>query len=159
MAILPETPGRIADLTGGLAEPQLHAQPEPGEWSVNEVLAHLRASHDVLGGHMLRIVAEDRPTWRRLSPRTWLRKTDYPQWAFEPSFEAFRAQRADLLAVLTPLPAEAWQRIAIVTEPPGRTRERSLRFYGEWLAAHEREHMPQIEKTVDAVRAAPAGRA
>ena len=44
---------------------QLRAAPETDAWSVNDVLAHLRACHDVLGGSILRIVAEDRPRWRR----------------------------------------------------------------------------------------------
>jgi hypothetical protein len=151
MAILPDTPPRIARLTQGLAPARLHAPPEPGEWSVNEILAHLRASHDVLGGSILRILAEDRPSWRRLSPRAWMRKTDYLEWEFELAFAAFTKQRADLLAVLEPLPRGAWDRTATVTEKHGETIDRSARFYGDWMAAHEREHCKQITGTVDAL--------
>jgi hypothetical protein len=143
MAILPETPGRIAALVEGRTEAQLRAKPAPEAWSVNEVLAHLRAAHDVLGTSMTRIAAEDRPEWRRLSPRAWMRKTDYVDWEFAPGFDAFRQQRSELLAVLHTLPPDAWSRVAVVTERKGRT-ERSLRFYGDWLAAHEVEHLGQI---------------
>ena len=111
MAILPETPRRIAALTDGLTPTELRAAPEPDAWSVNDVLAHLRACHDVLGGSILRIVAEDAPTWRRLSPRTWIGKTDYPEWEFAPAFTAFKEQRTELLKVLEPLPPEGWDRI------------------------------------------------
>ena len=55
MAILPETPRRIAALTEGLSPTELRAAPEPDAWSINDVLAHLRACHDVLGGSILRI--------------------------------------------------------------------------------------------------------
>ena len=151
MAILPETPRRIAALTEGLTPTQLHAAPEPDAWSASDVLAHLRASHDVLGGSILRILAEDGPAWKRLSPRAWIRKTDYLHWEFEPAFEAFRKQRADLLAVLEPLPHERWKRIAMVTETTGEIGPRSARFYGDWMAGHERVHLVQIAEIVAAV--------
>jgi hypothetical protein len=151
MAILPETPRRIATLTEGLTPAQLRASPEPDAWSVNDVLAHLRASHDVLGGHILRILAEDTPTWRRVSPRAWLRKTDYRTWEFAPAFEVFKKQRADLLAVLEPLPRADWARTATVREPSGKTVDRSARYYGDWMAGHERAHWTQIEQIVAAL--------
>lgn len=152
MAILPETPGRIAAWTDGLSADQLRAAPGPDGWSISEVLAHLRACHDVLGGSILRILAEDLPAWRRLSPRTYLRKTDYPEWEFGPALEAFTRQRAELLAVIGPLPPDAWDRAARVTEKPGDVRERSARFYGDWMAAHEREHWQQLEEAAAVVR-------
>ena len=43
LTTLAETPPRIAEFTVGLTEAQLHAAPGSGEWSANEVLAHLRA--------------------------------------------------------------------------------------------------------------------
>lgn len=147
MTILHDTPTRIAELTAGLSEARLQAPLEPGAWSVNEILAHLRASHDVLGGNILRIVAEDHPAWKRLSPRAWMRKTDYPSWPFEASFTAYRRQRDELLAVLEPLPAGAWDRTATVDEF-GSTVERSALFFGDWLAGHERVHLVQIDETL-----------
>ncbi|MEP6639880.1 MAG: DinB family protein [Chloroflexota bacterium] len=151
MAILPETPRRIASLTEGLTPAQLHASPEPDAWSVNDVLAHLRACHDVLGGSMLRIVAEDRPAWKGMNPRAWIKKTDYPEWEFAPAFAAFRKQRAELLAVLEPLPPDGWQRTATVTGMIGETYERSARYYGDWMAGHERAHWKHVGRIVAAL--------
>ena len=107
MTILSVTPGRIAELHRRVdSSPASGAPPKlPGAWSINDVLAHLRASHDVLGGNILRILAEDHPVWKRMSPRAWMRKTDYPRWTFERALAAFRQQRDDLLAVIEPLPA------------------------------------------------------
>ena len=151
MAILPETPRRITAAADALTPAQLAAAPEADAWSIGEVLAHLRASQDVLGGSILRIVAEENPTWRRLSPRTYMRKTDYPDWEFSLALEAFTTQRAELLDVVASLEPAAWYRIALVTEKPGETRERSARFYGDWLAAHEAVHCQQIESTAERV--------
>ena len=143
---------RIAALTGNLGPARLHASPGPDAWSVSDLLAHLRASHDVLGGSIVRIVHEDTPSWKRLSPRAWMRKTDYPEWAFEPAFAAFTAQRAELLEVIEPLPPEAWARTARVTEPTGQTRDRTAQFYGDWLADHERVHLEQMAEVLAELR-------
>jgi len=49
LTLLAATPRRIAALTAGLAPAQLHTTPNPGEWSANDVLAHLSARW--LAGH------------------------------------------------------------------------------------------------------------
>jgi hypothetical protein len=152
MAILPETPSRVAALTEGMTSAQLHTAPEPGSWSVNDVLAHLRACHDVLGGNVLRILAEDTPTWKGMSPRAWLKKTDYPQWEFGPAFAAFAKQRAELLAVLVPLAPEAWERTAKVIGMIGETYDYSALYYAAWMAGHERAHLKSLPRIIAAVR-------
>jgi hypothetical protein len=152
MAILPETPRRLAALTEGLSPTQLRTSPEPDAWSINDVLAHLRACHDVLGGNTLRILAEDHPTWKGMNPRAWIKKTDYPEWEFAPAFEAFKRQRADLLAVLEPLPPASWKRTATVTGMIGETYERSARYYADWMAGHERAHWKHVKRIVAALR-------
>jgi DinB superfamily len=157
MAILPETPRRIAALTDGLTPTQSRASPHPDSWSVNDVLAHLRACHDVLGGNILRILAEDMPTWKGMNPRAWIKQTDYPEWEFAPAFEAFKQQRAELLAVVEPLPPEAWARTAMVTGMLGEIYERSARYYGDWLAGHERAHWKHLERIVGVVEASTPG--
>lgn len=151
MAILPETPRHIAALTERLTPTELHASPQPDAWSVNDVLAHLRACHDVLGGNILRIIAEDGPTWRGLSPRSWIRKTDYLEWEFAPAFTAFKEQRAGLLRVLEPLSPDAWERTAMVIERSGETEARTAFYYADWLADHERAHWAHLEGIVAAV--------
>jgi hypothetical protein len=152
MVILPETPRRLAALTDGLTPTELRASPGPDAWSVGYVLAHLRACHDVLGGNILRIVAEDTPTWKRESPRSWIRKTDYPEWEFAPAFTAFKEQRTELLKVLEPLPSDGWGRFAMVTERGGEAEERTVLYYGNWLAEHERAHWEHLEGIVAAIR-------
>ncbi|MBA3946178.1 MAG: DinB family protein [Herpetosiphonaceae bacterium] len=41
LTMLAATPSHLADLTSGLPQAQLLAPPEPGDWSVRDVLAHL----------------------------------------------------------------------------------------------------------------------
>jgi hypothetical protein len=64
LTLLAEAPVRIASLTEDLAPDRLHTVPNPDEWSVNDVLAHLRACADVGGNNILTMLAEDTPTLR-----------------------------------------------------------------------------------------------
>ena len=149
MAILPVTVPRLSELTDGLTEAQLNAAPDPGEWSANVLLAHLRACQDVLGGNIVRILREDRPAWKRKSTREWHRKSGYNEWSFGAGFEAFAKGRAELLTGLDSVRQEDWERIAVVTVQPNRSLEQSARFFGDWLAAHEREHLEQMTRTIE----------
>ena len=146
--LLAETPTRIAALTADLSPEELQMRPTPEEWSANEVLAHLRACADVWGNCIRTILEEDRPTWRAVSPRTWIKQTDYPELEFRSSLGAFTTQRAEILAVLSPLPIDAWERSATVTTV-GRVLEPTVLSYAERLVVHERPHIKQIAGIVN----------
>jgi hypothetical protein len=148
LTLLAETPPRIATLTVGLAPTQLHTAPSHDEWSANEVLAHLRSCADMWGGCIMAIIAADRPTLRAVNPRAWIKKTDYLELEFGPSLRSFTTQRADLLAVLEPLPSEGWSRTATVTGA-GKALELTALSYAQRLARHERPHLKQIERIVN----------
>jgi DinB family protein len=144
---LKEQPEVIAGLTAGLPPARLHRPHSRGEWSVNDVLAHLRSCADMWGKYIATIIAEDRPTIRAMNPTTWIKSTNYPELKFAPSFRAFAKQRAELLAFLRPLPEAAWSRSATVTGA-GRPRERTVMEYARWLANHERSHVKHIARIV-----------
>jgi hypothetical protein len=56
-------------------------------------------------------------------------------------------QRAELLALLESLTPEDWARGATVTGA-GKPLERTVQFYGQWLAEHERSHLKQFKQLV-----------
>lgn len=147
LALLAETPPRLAALTAGLAAAHLHTAPDDGEWSANDVLAHLRSCADVWGDCMAAILADDTPTIKAVNPRTWIDKTDYLEQEFQFSLHAFAEQRTGLLAVLEPLAPEDWSRAATVTGA-GKPLVRTVLSYAQWLATHERPHVKQIERIV-----------
>jgi len=144
---LKEQPEAIAALAEGLPRARLHRPPSLGEWSINDVLAHLRSCADMWGKYIAMIIAEDRPTIRAMNPTTWIKSTNYPELEFAPSLCAFAKQRAELLALLQSLPKAAWSRSATVTGA-GRPRERTVLDYGRWLANHERSHVTHIARIV-----------
>jgi hypothetical protein len=148
---LAETPARLAGLTEGLTPAQLLEPPEPGEWSARDVLAHLRACSDMWGKAIVKILSEEKPTFKAVNPVTWIKKTNYCELEFQPSLQAFTDQRAELLGVLEPLAPEAWSRSATVTGA-GKPLERSVYTYAQWLANHERSHIKQIGRIANALR-------
>ena len=151
LTVLAATPSRRSDLTKELSPTQLVAPPEPGEWSARDVLAHLRACADMWGNYITLILSEDRPTFRAVNPTTWIKKTDYLEQEFRPLLQAFTTQRDELLALLQPLPPEAWAREATVTGG-GKPRIRTVKTYAQWLANHERSHFKQMERIVNSLR-------
>ncbi|MFO7664453.1 MAG: DinB family protein [Chloroflexota bacterium] len=151
LSILAESPRRIATHMDGLTAGQLSSAPRPDEWSANEVLAHLRSCVDVWGDYIRVIVTEERPTIRAINPRTWIKRTDYPELPFQTSFQAFAAQRNDLLAFLESLAPADWARSTTITGA-GRPLERTVHFYAQWLATHERPHVKQLGRVATTMR-------
>lgn len=152
LALLAETPRRLEALTDGLEPARLRTAPGDGEWSANDVLAHLRACADVWGGFIAAILAEDRPTLKGMDPRHWPKQADYLVAEFRPSLHAFATHRAALLAVLESLLPEGWARTATVMAW-GTPFERTVLSYAERMARHERPHLKQLARIVEAVRA------
>lgn len=150
LTLLAETPPRLTTLTEGLTPSQLRTAPNQGEWSANDVLAHLRSCADVWGDCIAVILAQDHPTIRAVNPTTWIKKTDYPDLELQPSLHAFTKQRTELLAVLEALPPESWSRAATLTGA-GKPIERTLHSFAGRLARHERPHIKQIERIVNTI--------
>jgi hypothetical protein len=150
LMILKETPQRLAKLTARLDSAQLHTAPGAGEWSVSEVLAHLRACNEVWGGYyIMTILAQENPTIKAINPRTWIKNTDYLEQEFRSSLRTFTKQRKKLLAVLEPLPPKDWMRTNILIGA-GKPLQQTLLSHADGLARHERAHLKQIEHTIHA---------
>ncbi len=150
LSILRDTPERLRGLTGDLTEDELRAAPEPGQWSVTEIAAHLRSCADVWGQAIETIATTGHPTMRAVSPTTWIKSTDYRELAFASSWQAFGKQRDRLLALLGQLPDQGWSRSATVVGG-GRPVELTVHSYADRLARHERTHWRQVAKTVRAL--------
>jgi len=141
---LTETPGRIATATEAMTAGQLQHRPDAKTWSANDILAHLRACADVWGETIESMLQEDEPTLRHISPRTYMRKTDYPQLLFEESFQAFVKQRDDLLQTLIGLEFADWSRGALIKD-----RRHTVFTQARRMALHEATHNEQLEALHD----------
>lgn len=144
---LSETPKAISRIVRGCSDARLHRKPAPDAWSAQEIVAHLRACAHVWGANIERMIAEDHPTIRYVSPRGWIRKTDFLDHSFRDSLSAFTKERAVLLKVLKPLRPIDWSRGAIFT---GTTlgRHGTVLSYATRIGGHEVHHLDQIRRSI-----------
>ena len=119
----------------------------PDAWSAQEILAHLRACAALWGKSIDRMLAEDRPTIRYVSPRGWIRKTTWLQDNFTDSLRAFSSERARLLTTLSQLAPADWGRGATFTATT-RGREATVLDYARRIADHEAVHLDQLRRTI-----------
>jgi hypothetical protein len=144
LRLLADTPRRIASLCRDVEISKMYFRPHPDSWSANDILAHLRACADVWGKSIMEMILRDHPKLRYISPRSWIRKTDYLGLEFRGSLKAFTDQRRELLKVLKGLAIEDWSRSATFTATT-RGREQTVFSYACRIAEHERKHCDQID--------------
>jgi hypothetical protein len=141
LELLRQAPQRIAAATDGVAESRLYLRTDEEPWSVSDILAHLRASTDVRERFMQIMLTQVNPTLRYISPRTYIKKTNYLELAFPESFQAYNKQRHELLERLKDLSLKEWSRCAIIKERP-----ETIFSYTQYLTEHETAHCEQIEE-------------
>jgi len=147
LRVLADTPKAIARIARGSDDRQLHLKPAPDAWSARDIVAHLRACAEVWGRSINRMVAEDHPTIRYVSPRGWINRTDYLQQGFRDSLRQLSEARAGLLETLKALNATGWSRRATFT---GTTlgRDATVLSYAKRIADHEVRHLDQLRRTL-----------
>lgn len=138
--MLEATPRRLTKSTKLFSETRLQQRTEKENWSVNDILAHLRACADVWGDSIERMLAEDNPTVPYRHPRQWVKKTDYPQLPFHESLQAFTVQRKKLLKALKRLSVDEWSRAATI-----KGQKHTVFTQVRRMAMHENVHCEQIE--------------
>jgi hypothetical protein len=138
---LAATPGRIAAASFGRSPEELGAAPEDGGWSAVAVLAHLRASDDILSPRLVAILVREESTLPAFDDRRWGEVMGYAEADFQELLATFTFRRAELVRVLRRLAPDDWQRVG-VHEARGRiTLQETLRH----LVEHEVEHCVQFE--------------
>ena len=151
LSVLSDTPEEIARIARGRSEQQLQRKPAADAWSAQEIVAHLRACAEVWGRSIERMLLEEHPTIRYVSPRGWIRKTDYLQQSFRDTLRAFSQQRAVLVGTLGKLRANDWARGATFTATT-LDREATVLSYATRIADHEVQHLAQLRRTVTSAR-------
>lgn len=151
LKLLAKAPRRIASLSNGLDNSTLSFKPDEETWSANEILAHLRACEDVRDNSIIAMLSQEHPTLRHISPRTWIKKTDYPKLDFYVSLKVFTKQRNDLLKLLKPLKNKDWLRGATFTGIT-KGRDQTVFSYVNTITQHENDHCTQIEDSLKKLR-------
>lgn len=137
-----ETPKKLAGLVRKLSRKQLTRRPEPGKWSVAEILAHL-ADAEIVGSWRLRqVLGNNGATLQAFDQNTWASTFDYAGRAPRQSLEVFRVLRENNLAMLKALPKELWANYGMHQERGKESVAHIVRMY----AGHDLNHLAQVEK-------------
>lgn len=134
------TPRDLMRLAKPLSDDKTHWRPEPGQWSVAIVVAHLAYIEDLTRARFQRIVAQEHPCEWPLLPDEDEHVRQAQGHALAELIERFKAKRAETSSFLATLTQAQWLRTCD-DERYGVTR---LRKQVEILIGHDNEHLAQI---------------
>ena len=138
---LADVPRRIRNAVAGLSDTQKYSPPSNHEWSAAQILAHLRASEDILAHRLYAILTRDNPALPAYDERRWAEIARYPQADFELSLKILALRRRELVTMLRQVAIEGWGRLGI-HEVQGAV---SLFQVATSLLEHEEAHCVQLE--------------
>jgi hypothetical protein len=126
----------------------LRERPEPAEWSVLEGVGHLVDSELIVSVRYRWIVAEDEPEIAGYDQDLWVSRLRHGQDDPAALVAVFETLRGANLELWSRLPVQDRDRI-------GRHRERGAESYDltfRLSAGHDRFHLAQARRAIDAVR-------
>jgi uncharacterized damage-inducible protein DinB len=145
-----ETPRKLEKLIKPLSKAQLTRQPEPGKWSIAQVLAHLADAELVGGWRMRSIIGSNGISLQPFDQDVWAETFAYSRRDPKTSLETFRALRENNLRMLKALPKNLWENYGMHQERGKETLTHIVRMF----AGHDLNHLAQMEKIAKQKRAA-----
>ncbi|MEW5938887.1 MAG: DinB family protein [Chloroflexota bacterium] len=145
LAQLRSTPAALRGLLGPLPPAAWTTRPAEGEWSVTEILCHLRdVECEVDQPRIEQILAQDEPFIPAQMPDEWSRERGYVNQDGESALREFTRLRLGTLSTLGNLAPAQWSRKArhAIFGPT------SLQELVSFNAEHDRLHIQQIWKTL-----------
>lgn len=141
MRVQRETPKKLAKLVKPLSKKQLMTRPEPGKWSVAEILAHLADAELVGGWRMRLILGRNGVSIQPFDQDVWAETLGYAQRDPKVSLQTFRALREANLAMLKGLPKKLWDNYGMHQERGKETITHIVRMF----AGHDLNHLAQMD--------------
>jgi uncharacterized damage-inducible protein DinB len=141
----------LTDLVKNLPESVTRKSPEPGKWSIAEIVAHL-VDTEMAAGFRFRAIAggDDGVPLVGYDQDRWAAAGNYQTARIEDSLKSFLAVREANLRFLKGLPDSSWNKYGIHSE---RGRE-TLRDLTQLVAGHDLNHIGQIRKILSSGQAA-----
>ena len=135
-------PRKLAALTKGLSKKRLTQRPEPGKWSIAEILAHLADAELVVGYRLRLILASNGTSIQAFDQDAWADTFSYNRRDPKISLETFRALRENNLRLLSSVPRGLWKNYGQHQERGQESVDHIVRM----MAGHDLNHMLQIER-------------
>jgi hypothetical protein len=128
----------------GRTPKQLKWRPEPGKWSIAEIIAHLADVEIVASWRMRSVIGENGITIQPFDQDAWASAFQYQKRDARRSLEMFRVLRENNLAMLKEIPREVWENYGMHLE---RGKE-SVAHLARMFAGHDTNHVLQVERIV-----------
>ena len=145
-ALLGGLPSRVNALVAPLSEAQLIWRPQRDEWSIKEVLCHLRDAEEIGGLRMRRIVTEERPFLPAFDQDAYARDRRYQEELTPTILPRYVEHRLGVLGLLREAPLEAWSRQGVHEEDGPVT----LQEMAQRRADHDLGHLEQLRRLKEA---------
>lgn len=145
LAILRSTPAALTGLLESLAPDALTARPAAGEWSVTEILCHMRdVEREVDQPRIQQILGEDEPFIPARMPDEWAKTRSYQTQDALSALREFTSARIQTLEMLQNLAPAQWSSKARHAILGPTTLQEMVGFNAE----HDRLHIQQVWKTL-----------
>lgn len=143
------TAAKLDKLVRGLTPKQLKWRPDPGKWSIAEILAHLVDAEIVGSWRMRSVIGENGITIQPFDQDAWASAFQYAKRDAKQSLKMFRLLRENNLAMLKEIPRETWDNYGMHLERGKETIAHLVRMF----AGHDTNHVLQIERIVTQLKA------
>jgi DinB superfamily len=135
------TAAKLKKLIQGRTSKQLKWKPEPGKWSMAEIVAHLADVEIVASWRMRSILGANGTAIQAFDQDAWASVFEYGKRDPKHSLEVFRLLRENNLAMLKALPPASWDNYGMHAERGKETIAHLARMF----AGHDTNHIVQIE--------------
>src|SRR5581483_1443870 len=110
------TPAKLQRLLKGVSSAKLRKKPQPGKWSVAEIVCHLADTELVAGFRMRLILGAPGTPITPFDQDIWVNALHYDKRNVSKAIEQFRALRESNLALLKTLAPEQWKLVGMHAE-------------------------------------------
>jgi len=143
------TAAKLKNFIHGLTPKQLRWRPQPGKWSIAEIVAHLADTEVVASWRMRSVIGENGITIQPFDQDAWASAFNYAGRDVKRSLETFRVLRENNLAMLKEIPRATWDNYGIHLERGKETIAHLTRMF----AGHDTNHVLQVERIVRQLKA------
>lgn len=143
------SPVILSRLVVGLDDEQIRRRPEPGEWAVIEVVAHMADVDERAHARLGRMLAEDNPLLPAFDQDALADERGYIGMDLAGELRRYHRTRAAHLADLENLDPTQWRR-------PGRHTDAgdlTVELYEAHVASEDVDHLAQIARLAESVHA------
>jgi hypothetical protein len=147
MKVQRATAAKLKKLTQGLSPKQLKWKPEPGKWSIAEIVAHLADVEIVASWRMRSILGANGTAVQAFDQDAWASVFQYGERDVKQSLDVFRVLRENNLIMLKALPRERWDNYGMHAERGQETIAHLARMF----AGHDTNHVLQVERIAEQI--------